>query len=31
MAISGYGYTREMPLVRYVKDVRIMRIYQGYS
>lgn len=28
---GGYGYTREMPLERYARDVRIMRIYEGSS
>ena len=28
---GGYGYTRDMPLERYVRDVRIMRIYEGSS
>ncbi|NQU56572.1 MAG: acyl-CoA dehydrogenase family protein [Rhodospirillales bacterium] len=28
---GGYGYTSEMPLERYVRDVRIMRIYEGSS
>jgi alkylation response protein AidB-like acyl-CoA dehydrogenase len=28
---GGYGYTRDMPLERYVRDARIMRIYEGSS
>ena len=28
---GGYGYTRDLPLERYVRDVRIMRIYEGAS
>jgi alkylation response protein AidB-like acyl-CoA dehydrogenase len=28
---GGYGYTRGMPLERYVRDARIMRIYEGSS
>lgn len=28
---GGYGFTREMPLERYVRDARIMRIYEGSS
>jgi alkylation response protein AidB-like acyl-CoA dehydrogenase len=28
---GGYGYTRALPLERYVRDVRIMRIYEGSS
>lgn len=28
---GGYGYTREMPLERYVRDARILRIYEGAS
>lgn len=28
---GGYGYTRALPLGRYVRDVRIMRIYEGSS
>ena len=26
---GGYGYTREMPLERYVRDARILRIYEA--
>jgi butyryl-CoA dehydrogenase len=28
---GGYGYSRDLPLERYVRDVRIMRIYEGAS
>jgi alkylation response protein AidB-like acyl-CoA dehydrogenase len=28
---GGYGFTRAIPLERYVRDVRIMRIYEGSS
>ena len=28
---GGYGFTRELPLERYVRDARIMRIYEGSS
>jgi acyl-CoA dehydrogenase len=28
---GGYGYSRGMPLQRYVRDARIMRIFQGSS
>ncbi|MDR0227418.1 MAG: acyl-CoA dehydrogenase family protein [Burkholderiaceae bacterium] len=28
---GGYGYTREMPLERHVRDARILRIYEGSS
>ncbi len=28
---GGYGFTRDMPLERYVRDVRILRIYEGSS
>ena len=28
---GGYGYTRAMPLERYVRDARVMRIYEGTS
>jgi len=28
---GGYGYSRGMPLERYVRDARIMRIYEGSS
>jgi len=28
---GGYGYSRRLPLERYVRDARIMRIYEGAS
>ena len=28
---GGYGFTRELPLERYVRDARILRIYEGAS
>ena len=28
---GGYGFTRDLPLERYARDVRIMRIYEGSS
>jgi len=28
---GGYGYSRALPIERYVRDVRIMRIYEGSS
>ncbi|SDL50418.1 acyl-CoA dehydrogenase family protein, partial [Paracoccus chinensis] len=28
---GGYGYTKDFPLERYARDLRIMRIYEGSS
>jgi alkylation response protein AidB-like acyl-CoA dehydrogenase len=28
---SGYGFTRDMPLERYVRDARILLLYEGSS
>jgi butyryl-CoA dehydrogenase len=28
---GGYGYSRDLPLERYVRDLRVMRIYEGSS
>lgn len=28
---GGYGFTRGLPLERHVRDLRIIRIYQGSS
>lgn len=28
---GGYGYTRDLPLERYVRDARILRIFEGTS
>lgn len=28
---GGYGYTRDFPIERYARDLRIMRIYEGSS
>ena len=28
---GGYGYTREFPVERYARDVRVSRIYEGTS
>lgn len=28
---GGYGYSRQLPLERYVRDARILRIYEGAS
>jgi len=26
---GGYGYTREFPVERYMRDAKIMQIYEG--
>ena len=28
---GGYGYSRDLPLERYVRDARILRIFEGTS
>lgn len=28
---GGYGYTRDFPVERYLRDVRVSRIYEGTS
>ena len=28
---GGYGYTREFPVERYLRDVRVTTIYEGTS
>jgi hypothetical protein len=28
---GGYGYTRDLPVERYLRDVRVARIYEGTS
>jgi alkylation response protein AidB-like acyl-CoA dehydrogenase len=29
--LGGYGYTREFPVERYLRDVRVTTIYEGTS
>jgi len=29
--MGGYGYTREFPVERYLRDVRVTTIYEGTS
>jgi alkylation response protein AidB-like acyl-CoA dehydrogenase len=29
--LGGYGYTRELPVERYLRDVRVTTIYEGTS